>query len=59
MATATMKAFVMRRIGDVAVIEKPRPRDPGPNGAIVRTTMALVCSSDVHTIKPLIVFGRE
>lgn len=48
--TGTMKAFVMRRIGQVGVVDKPIPTDPGPNGAIVRTTMALICTSDTHTV---------
>jgi threonine dehydrogenase-like Zn-dependent dehydrogenase len=45
-----MKAFVMRGLGEVAVIDKPIPEDPGPNGAIIRTTHALVCTSDTHTV---------
>ena len=46
-----MKAFVMHKIGEVGIIEKPVPQDPGPNGAIVKTTHALVCTSDTHTVK--------
>ena len=46
---ATMKAFVMRRQGEVGVVEKPRPTC-GPADAIVRTTAALICTSDVHTV---------
>ncbi len=45
-----MKAFVMRRIGQVGIVDKPIPTDPGPNGAIIRTTMALICTSDTHTV---------
>ncbi|MFO0773319.1 MAG: NAD(P)-dependent alcohol dehydrogenase [Nitrospiraceae bacterium] len=48
MAT-TMNAFVMKRIGAVGVMEKPIP-EPGPNDAIVKTTAALICTSDVHTV---------
>lgn len=48
-ATAKMKAFVMRRIGEVGVMEKPVP-EPGPNDAIVKTTAALICTSDTHTV---------
>jgi isopropanol dehydrogenase (NADP+) len=48
--TKTMKAFVMKKIGEVGFIEKPIP-EPGPNDAIIKTTMALVCTSDVHTVK--------
>jgi threonine dehydrogenase-like Zn-dependent dehydrogenase len=47
---AIMKAFVMKRIGEVGLTEKPVPDDPGANGAIVRTTRALVCTSDTHTV---------
>jgi threonine dehydrogenase-like Zn-dependent dehydrogenase len=46
----TMKAFVMRRLGEVGFADKPVPNDPGPDGAIVRTTRALVCTSDTHTV---------
>jgi threonine dehydrogenase-like Zn-dependent dehydrogenase len=46
----TMKAFVMREIGKVGVVDKPIP-DVGPNDALVRTTAALICTSDVHTVK--------
>ena len=45
----TMKAFVMREIGKVGILEKPIPRI-GPNDALVKTTAALICSSDVHTV---------
>lgn len=44
-----MKTFVMRRIGEVGFMDKPPPADPGPNDAIVRTTLAAVCTSDTHT----------
>lgn len=44
-----MKAFVMRRVGEVGVMEKPVPR-AGANDAIVRTTAALICTSDTHTV---------
>lgn len=46
-----MKTFVMNKIGEVGVMEKPVPEDPGPTGAIVKTTAALVCTSDTHTVK--------
>lgn len=49
--TDMMKAFVMKRIGEVGLMDKPIPADPGPNDAIVKTTTALVCTSDVHTVK--------
>jgi threonine dehydrogenase-like Zn-dependent dehydrogenase len=44
-----MKAFVMHGIGEVGIIEKPIPR-AGPNDAIARTTAALICTSDTHTV---------
>jgi len=44
-----MKAFVMHRIGSVRVIEKPVP-SIGPNDALIRTTAALICTSDTHTV---------
>src|SRR6266516_4243230 len=39
----------MRAIGQVGFSEKPIPR-PGPNDAIIKTTKALICTSDAHTI---------
>ncbi len=44
-----MKAFVMKEIGEVGVIEKDKP-EAGPNDAILRPTKGLVCTSDVHTV---------
>jgi len=46
-----MKAFIMKRIGKVALTDKPDLGDPGPNDAIVRTTLAAICTSDTHTVK--------
>ena len=45
-----MNAFVMPEVGKTAVTQKPVP-EPGPEEAIVRTTAALICTSDVHTVK--------
>jgi len=47
--TAMMKAFVMKGIGEVGVMNKPIP-EPGPNDAVIRTTAALICTSDTHTV---------
>ncbi|MCF7875955.1 NAD(P)-dependent alcohol dehydrogenase [Candidatus Bipolaricaulota bacterium] len=44
-----MKAFVMKEIGEVGVIEKDKP-EAGPNDAILKPTKGLVCTSDVHTV---------
>ena len=41
----TMRAFVMRGVGRVGFVEKPVP-EPGPNDAVIRTTVAMVCTSD-------------
>ena len=46
----TMRTFVMKRIGETGFAEKPVPGEPGPNGALVRTKAALVCTSDTHTV---------
>jgi isopropanol dehydrogenase (NADP+) len=45
----TMKAFVMHGVGKVGLVEKSIP-EIGPNDALVRTTAALICTSDVHTV---------
>jgi isopropanol dehydrogenase (NADP+) len=44
-----MKAFVMKEIGRVGFADKPMPK-PGPTDAVVRTTKALICTSDSHTV---------
>lgn len=44
-----MKAFVMRRIGEVGFMDKPVP-EPGPLDARIRPTKALICTSDIHTV---------
>jgi isopropanol dehydrogenase (NADP+) len=44
-----MKAFVMEKIGHVGFMDKPIPR-PGPNDAVIKTTRALICTSDLHTL---------
>jgi threonine dehydrogenase-like Zn-dependent dehydrogenase len=45
-----MKTFTMLEVGKTGVVEKPIPT-PGPNEALVRTTAALICTSDVHTVR--------
>jgi threonine dehydrogenase-like Zn-dependent dehydrogenase len=44
-----MKAFVMQGLDRVGFADKPVP-EPGPNDAIIRTTRALICTSDAHTV---------
>src|ERR1700753_2039493 len=48
--TETMRAFVIQKVGETGLVEKPVP-EPGPEEAVVRTTAALICTSDVHTVK--------
>lgn len=63
-STATMQSFVMRAVGETDLMEKPIP-EPGPNEAVVRTTAALVCTSDIHTVnganpvEPNVTLGHE
>jgi threonine dehydrogenase-like Zn-dependent dehydrogenase len=45
-----MKTFVMKSVGEVDFMQKPVPDDPGPGDAIIKTTRALVCTSDTHTV---------
>src|SRR2546430_3686908 len=44
-----MKAFVMKSLEQVGFMEKPIPK-PGPDDVIVKTTKALICTSDSHTV---------
>jgi threonine dehydrogenase-like Zn-dependent dehydrogenase len=50
MSNKMMKAFVMNGIGKVGFMDKPVPDNPEPAAAIVKTTRALVCTSDNHTV---------
>ncbi len=45
--TPTMRASVLRGVGDVALEERPVPA-PGPGEVLVRVTAVGVCGSDVH-----------
>lgn len=44
-----MRAFVMKSLGKVGFMDKPVP-EAGPNDAIIKTTRALICTSDAHTV---------
>ncbi len=44
-----MQAFVMKGIDRVGFADKMVPK-PGPKDAIVKTTKALICTSDAHTV---------
>jgi len=46
---ANMKALIMPKVGQVEIVEKPIPV-PGPDEVLVKTTAALICTSDVHTV---------
>lgn len=48
-AQGTMRAFVMHSIGETGVVDKPLP-EIGAGDALIRTTAALICTSDVHTV---------
>lgn len=48
--TVSMKAFIIAGKGRAEVVEKPIPV-PGLDEAVVRTTAALICTSDVHTVR--------
>jgi threonine dehydrogenase-like Zn-dependent dehydrogenase len=46
----SMRAFVIKQVDETGVVEKPVP-EPGPEDAVVRSTAALICTSDVHTVR--------
>lgn len=46
---STMKTFVMKSLDSVGFMDKSVP-EPGPDDAIVKTTRALICTSDAHTV---------
>ncbi len=43
-----MLAYTFRGVGDLALVEKPLPRLQTPDDAIVRVTLASICTSDLH-----------
>ncbi len=49
MAEPTMKALVLRAVGDVRLEEVPKPH-PGPGEALVRVAAASICGSDIPHI---------
>ena len=53
-----MKALAFLSKGRVGIVDKPIP-EPGPNDAVVRTTAALICSSDVHTVRGVIALPAD
>ncbi len=44
-----MKAFVMKKINETGLTDKEMP-SIDPYGAIIKTTAALICTSDTHTV---------
>ncbi len=46
----TVRAFVMEGIGKTGFAEKSVPL-PGPRDAVIKTTHALICTSDTHTVR--------
>ena len=48
-SATTMRAFVMASLDHVGFLQKPIPA-PGPDDGIVKTTRALICTSDSHTV---------
>jgi threonine dehydrogenase-like Zn-dependent dehydrogenase len=44
-----VKAFVMKALDKVGFSEKPVPA-AGPNDVVIKTGMALICTSDSHTV---------
>jgi len=44
-----MQSFVMHEIGETGFVEKEEPT-AGQNEAVIRPTVGLVCTSDVHTV---------
>ena len=50
--TGTMRAFVIKKVGETGVVEKPIP-EPGPEEAIVKTTASPICTScSVEVLAP-------
>jgi len=48
-----MKALAFLDVGKVGIVDKPMP-EPGSDGAVIKTTGSLICTSDVHTVRGVI-----
>lgn len=55
----TMKAVVYQKKGALALEERPIPKLLHPKDAIVRVTMAAICSSDLHIRRGAVPRARE
>lgn len=55
----TMKAVVFQELGKAAVEERPIPCIEDPKDAIVRVTLAAICSSDIHIKHGMIARAKE
>lgn len=54
-----MRAFSITSSGEPRLVDKPDPADPGPNDAIIKTSMALLCTSDIHGVERKAGLHRE
>jgi threonine dehydrogenase-like Zn-dependent dehydrogenase len=54
-----MRAFSITQSGEPRLVEKPAPENPGPNDAIIKTTVALLCTSDIHGVERRAGLERE
>ena len=43
-----MLAYTYRKLGDFALVDKPKPVLQNPRDAIVKVTLGSICTSDLH-----------
>lgn len=55
----TMKAVVFKELGSVVLEDRPVPAILHPKDAIVRVTLAAICSSDIHIKHGMIAKAKE
>ena len=55
----TMTAFVFKGNREIGFMEKPVPIQPETTGAIIKTTRALLCTSDIHAVEKNIESRKE
>lgn len=55
----TMKAVVFKELGSVVLEDRPVPAILHPKDAIVRVTLAAICSSDIHIKRGMIAKAKE
>lgn len=47
----TMSAIVFNKLGEVALVQRPKPKIQSPGDALVKVTHASICGTDLHILQ--------